>query len=69
MPVLGAVEVVDAEEALGLGDADLGDGDGLVLLVELEVEVGDELLARARVEALRASCRRPSCGASRANWT
>ena len=52
MPVLGAVEVVDAEEALGLGDADLGHRDGLVLLVELVVEVGDELLARARVEAL-----------------
>ena len=50
--VLGPVEVVDAEEALGLGDADLGDRDGLVLLVELVVELGDELLARARVEAL-----------------
>ncbi len=44
MAVLGAVEVVDAEEALGLGDAELGDRDGLVLLVELVVEVGDELL-------------------------
>ena len=42
--VLGAVEVVDAEEALGLGDALLGDRDRLVLLVELVVEVRDELL-------------------------
>ena len=50
--VLGAVEVVDAEELLGLRDAELGDRDGLVLLVELEVEVGDELLLRARVHAL-----------------
>ena len=67
--VLGAVEVVDAEEPLGLGDAVLGDRDGLVLLVELVVEVGDELLLRPRVEALRASCPASSCGASRANWT
>ena len=50
--VLGAVEVVDAQELLGLGDARLGDGDGLVLLVELEVEVGDEVLLRPRVHAL-----------------
>ena len=50
--VLGAVEVVDPQEALGLGDAALGDRDGLVLLVELEVEVGDELLLRARVHAV-----------------
>ena len=49
MAVLGPVEVVDAEEALGLGDALLGDRHGLVLLVELEVEVGDELLLGARV--------------------
>ena len=55
--VLGAVEVVDAEEALGLLDALLGDRDGLVLLVELEVEVGDELLLGARVHALRALAR------------
>jgi hypothetical protein len=52
--VLGAVEVVDAQELLGLGDAALGDRDRLVLLVELEVEVGDELLLAARVEAVRA---------------
>src|SRR3954447_17467200 len=52
--VLGPVEVVDGEEALGLGHAALGDRDGLVLLVELVVEVGDEVLLRARVEALRA---------------
>ena len=52
VPVLGSVEVVDAEEALGLGDALLGDRDGLVLLVELVVEVGDELLLRPRVHAL-----------------
>src|SRR6185436_17918121 len=38
--VLGAVEVVDAEELLGLGDAALGDRDRLVLLVELVVVVG-----------------------------
>ena len=50
--VLGAVEVVDAEEALGLRDARSVTDDGLVLLVELEVEVGDELLLRARVHAL-----------------
>ena len=50
--VLGAVEVVDAEEALGLGDALLGDRDRLVLLVELVVEVGDELLLRPRVHPL-----------------
>ena len=50
--VLGAVEVVDAEELLGLRDALLGDRDGLVLLVELVVVVGLELLLRARVHAL-----------------
>ena len=55
--VLGLVEVVDAEEALGLLDALLGDGDGLVLLVELEVEVGDELLLGPRVHPLRALAR------------
>ena len=49
VPVLGPVEVVDAEEALGLRDALLGDRDGLVLLVDLVVEVGDELLLGARV--------------------
>ena len=38
--VFGAVEVVDAEELLGLGDALLGDRHSLVLLVGLEVEVG-----------------------------
>jgi hypothetical protein len=47
--VLRAVQMVDAEEAFGLGDALLGDGDGLVLLVELVVEVGDELLLRPGV--------------------
>ena len=51
MAVLGPVEVVDAEEALGLGDALLGDRHRLVLLVELVVEVGDELLLGARVHA------------------
>src|SRR5215207_6098577 len=55
--VLGLVEVVDAEESLGLLDALLGDRDGLVLLVELEVEVRDELLLRARVHALGALAR------------
>src|SRR5215203_4280769 len=55
--VLGLVEVVDAEEALGLLDALLGDRDRLVLLVELEVEVGDELLLRPRVHPLRALAR------------
>src|SRR3954449_12456073 len=42
--VLGAVQVVDAQEALGLLDAALGDRDRLLLLVDLEVEVGHELL-------------------------
>src|SRR4051794_2495138 len=50
--VLGAVQVVEAEEPLGLLDALLRHRDGLVLLVELEVEVGDEVLARPRVHAL-----------------
>ena len=50
--VLGAVQVVDAQEALGLLDALLGDRDRLVLLVVLVVEVGDELLLGARVHAL-----------------
>ncbi len=50
--VLGPVEVVDPEEPLGLGDALLGDRDRLVLLVELVVEVGDELLLGPRVHAL-----------------
>ena len=49
MAVLGPVEVVDAHEPLGLGDALLGDRDGLVLLLELVVEVGDELLLGPRV--------------------
>ena len=49
--VLGPVEVVDAEEFLGLGDALLGDRDGLVLLVDLVVEVRQELLLAARVHA------------------
>ena len=52
MAVLGAVQVVDAHEPLGLGDALLGDRDGLVLLVELVVEVGDELLLHPRVHAV-----------------
>ena len=51
-PVLGLVEMVDAEEALGLGDALLGHGDRLVLLVELEVELGDEVLLHPRVHAV-----------------
>ncbi len=51
MAVLGPVEVVDAEEALRLGDALLGDRDRLVLLVDLEVEVRQELLLHARVHA------------------
>ena len=42
--VLGAVEVVDAEELLGLRDALLGHRHRLVLLVGLEVEVGLPLL-------------------------
>ena len=49
--VLGAVEVVDAEEALGFGHALLGDRGGLVLLVDLVVEVRRELLLGARVHA------------------
>ena len=47
--VLGLVEVVDVEELLRLGDAALGDRHALVLLVELVVEVGQELLLGARV--------------------
>ncbi len=50
--VLGAVEVVDPQEPFGLGDALLGDRDRLVLLVELVVEVGDELLLGLRVQAV-----------------
>ena len=50
--VLGAIEVIDAHEALGLGDPALRDGDRLVLLVELVVVVGDELLLRLGVEAV-----------------
>ena len=56
--VLGAVEVVYAEEALGLLDPALGNRDGLVLLVEFVVEVGDEFLLRARVEPSRHLARR-----------
>ena len=52
--VLGEVEVLDAEELLGLRDAALGGRDGLVLLVVLVVVVG---LARRRC---RASSWRPS---------
>ena len=44
MAVLGPVQVVDAEEPLGLRDALLGDRDGLVLLVDLVVEVCHEPL-------------------------
>jgi hypothetical protein len=47
--VLGAVEVFDPEEALGLLDPLLADRDRLVLLVELVVVVRDELLLRARI--------------------
>ena len=50
--VLGLVEVVDAEELLGLGDAALGDRDVLVLLVELVVVVGHEVLLGLRVHAV-----------------
>ncbi len=50
--VLGPVEVVDAEEALGLADALLGHGDRLVLLLELVVEVGHELLLHPRIHAV-----------------
>ena len=67
--VLGPVEVVDAEEALGLLDALLGDRDRLVLLVELVVEVGDELLLGLRVHPLRALARLPSTRASLAKRT
>ena len=49
--MLGAVEVVDAEELLGLLDTALGDRHRLVLLVGLEVEVGHPLL-RLGLEAL-----------------
>ncbi|CAB4344576.1 unannotated protein [freshwater metagenome] len=52
-PVLSAVEVVDVHELLGFADAPLGNRDGLVLLVELVVEVGDEILLRARIHPLR----------------
>ncbi len=48
-PVLGAVEMLDAEEALGLLDALLGDRDRLVLLVVLVVVVRREFLLRARI--------------------
>ena len=51
--VLRPVEVRDAEEPLSLGDTLLGHRDRLVLLLELEVEVGDELLLGARVHSLR----------------
>ena len=47
--VLGPIEVVDPQEALGLRDPLLGDRDRLVLLVDLVVEVGDELLLAPRV--------------------
>ena len=61
-PVLGAVEMRDAEELLGLRDALLGHRDGLVLLLELVVEVGDEVLLRCAGPCPRASCRGPSGG-------
>ena len=51
--VLGLVEVVDGEELLGLGDAALGDRHVLVLLVVLEVVVGDEVLLALRVHPVR----------------
>ncbi len=53
MPVLSAIQVVDAQEALGLGHALLADRHRLLLLVDLEVEVGHELLLGARVHAFR----------------
>ncbi len=56
--VLGAVEVVDAQEFLGLGDALLGDRDRFLLLVDLEVEVRDERLLRARVHPFGSLARR-----------
>ena len=49
--VLGVVEVVDAEELLGLRDALLADRDRLVLLLGLEVELGLPVL-RLGLEAL-----------------
>ena len=58
VPVLGPVEVVDPEEALGLGDAKLGHRDRLVLLLDLVVEVGDELLAHPWVEPIGHLARR-----------
>ena len=58
VPVLGAVEVIDAQEALGLGDAQLGHRDRLALLLELVVEVRHELLLGARVHAFGRFARR-----------
>src|ERR1700728_1063098 len=52
MTVLGPVEMINPQETLGLGDTELRYRDCLVLLVDLEVEVGDELLARPRVETV-----------------
>ena len=62
--VLGAVEVVDAEEALGLLDALLGDRDRLVLLVELVVVVRRRIPSSRAGPCPRASCPAISCGAS-----
>ena len=56
--VLGAVEVVDAEEALGLGDALLHHRHRLVLLVEFVVEVGDVFLLGARIHPFGGRARR-----------
>ena len=58
--VLGAVEVVDPEEALGLGDAELGDRDGLLLLVDLVVEVGDVAPCAPAGACRPGSCPSPS---------
>ncbi len=65
--VLGAVEVVDPEEALGLGDALLGHRHGLVLLVDLVVEVGDELLLAPAAASPSGVLPSIICGASLAN--
>ena len=50
--VLCPVKVVDVHELLGLAYAALGYRDGLVLLIELVIEVGDEVLLGARVHPL-----------------
>ena len=66
--VLGEVEVLDAEELLGLRDAALGRRDGLVLLVVLVVVVGLALAVAARAFVSSIFGTPFSVGASRANW-